>query len=254
MKKYAMLSSLLLVGLFVFSGCNKNATKVEDDPDALDGTAALMASEVSAMDAAAFDFSNIGASTAKAYSGQSIPDTVNMDVIILPWQQQNTYCWVRRAQVTYASGARERIDSVWFFDANGQLIEGRPSLAEVDSIVHHRNMIRIRQGHEANIRLAMTLKLHKTELDTYCIKNGTIVGTCAGVEFKNAAVTNVIRYREEGFWLFPEAGKIYIDKILRTISIQFQPNGQAIATVTRKRDGKTTHIQINISTGAEVQQ
>lgn len=250
LKKLTLTAACL--GLFAYSGCNRNATAPEAEDIGLDGDAGLVASEVSAMDGAAFDFAGMAVTAPKAFTGPTAdPETV--EVVIVRWHFDATSsAWTRQATATYENGERTRYDTVWFYGADGLVLTtDKPTRVEVDSVYHKRTVVRTRNGGEAEINMAMHISVVKTATDTYAVKNGTMEGTYAGTAFKTGTVTNVTRYFENGIWLFPESGTIYIDRPLKTILIEYKGNGAATATITRKRDEATKVINISVSDGTE---
>jgi len=248
-------AAVILSGLFVIiTGCAR-ATQ-PDDFDAKDGNAGFMATELNDMSNTSLGALETG-SLGKAAVNSA--ETLNVEYVLSRWQplDADSSCWVRHAQITYPAGTRDRYDTAWFYGAGG--IVKSPRLATVDSVVHKRYVTNVRGGMEIAHTAEMHIVLVKTAGDTHAVKNGTIVGTFNGVQYRTCTVTNVKRYRTAGAWdRFPSEGVIFIDKdaILarrsRTITITFTGNNTAQVEVKRKTDGKTYIVNVNLLDGSEI--
>jgi hypothetical protein len=249
MKKLAIVFTTLL-GIALLSGCRINNP---DDPfgDAMDGSGGFVASELNSMGSDAGELLS-PATTAKM---SATPETLYIDKVIVPWAYDAAAgCWTRSVEVTYDNGTRVRYDTVWFKDANNLAVQ-TPSMAMVTSYGHVRS-VTAKFSNLFAFRWEMNVAIMKTATDTTFVFNGGGTGSFNGDVFRSTTVTNVTRQ-----WLrsslphlqFPSDGTIRIDRLLRTISVVFNGNGSATATVTRKKDNKTVVYSIQVQTGRESQ-
>ncbi|MFH1761047.1 MAG: hypothetical protein ABIA63_08090 [bacterium] len=234
-----------ITAVLIYVGCGNRS--LDADFAGSDGNSGFIASEVNDMGNAALD--QLSAGLGKVLSADQ--DTYYVDVEINPWHKIEPGIWAREANANFPQGQRNRKDTVYFYNSAGELAE-KPTLATVDSVVHNRSVIRARNGNEVEISLHMEIVINKNTGDTTSVKNGSIKGFYNNIQFRSSIIKDVTRKREQGKWnKFPESGSISIDRPLRSIEIEFKGNGQATATVTRKRDSRAVVVNIDVNTGEE---
>jgi len=242
MKRASLFSALALAAV-VFSGCNLFGPT--DDFRANDGNAGTVA----------YELNDVGNAGLEIFTGETraLDDTININITVIPWQY-NDACgaWVRTATGTIETGTVGRYDTVWLYDANNQAVK-IPSLATVSHFKHVRSVVG-NYNHTFDYRYVMNVDIVKGT-DTVFVFNGTLDGTFDGQKVETTVITNVKRRLVQTLLgkalSFPYEGTISIDRPYRTIYIEFLGTNLARATVTRKSDGKTWIITINITTGAE---
>jgi hypothetical protein len=254
-----------LAALAFLTNCNRNPAK-DGFADGLDGSAAFMATELSDMNSAAFPSSN-----SALHKSAFMNDSITIETNIVRRWEPSLNAIVRTATATNSKGGtRERTDTLYFYH-NGALItdSSQLSFANIDSIVHIRHTVKTTiNGVSIDLYGAMTTSIVKGA-DTLAVRNGTLVGTWDGTEKINGGwlagriftgsrqVTNLTWERANGAWdHFPVSGTIDIDRPLKTIHIVFsssETTRTATATVTRKRDGETKTIIIDLLTGEETE-
>jgi hypothetical protein len=249
MKKLAIVLTGL-VGIALLSGCRINNP---NDPfgDAMDGSGGFVASDLTSMGSDAGDLLSPAASAKMS----ATPETLYIIKVIVPWAYDAVAgCWTRSAETTYENGTRVRCDTVWFKDANNLAVH-TPSMATVASYRHVRS-VTAKFSNLFAFRWEMNVAIMKNASDTTFVFNGGGTGSFNGDVFRSTTVTNVTSQ-----WLrssiphmqFPSGGTIRIDRLLRTINVVFNGNGNATATVTRKKDNKTVVYNIQVQTGRESQ-
>ncbi len=247
--KSSIFMCLAALPLIALTGCNFSPLQTEnDDPQITveDGNAGSASLELQDMGDAAMELWN--------GTRESMQDTINIDITIIPWKYNATVeGWVREAKGTLDGGEVTRYDTLWFYDASGaaQMI---PSMATTASYRHVRS-VNGTYNNTFTYRYEMNVVLEKGATDTVFVFNGTINGEFNGESVDNTVISNVKRklihlpFR----WLaFPHEGTIAIDRPFKTVYIEFGGAQTAKVTVTRKSDGKTWVYTINIVTGRAV--
>jgi hypothetical protein len=234
--------SVALLAL-VLCGCSKN----DDDFNYSDGTAGFVASEIASMNS-----STMSAMDAALFRTSAIDDTI--EIIVTPWHLDvASQTFIREATQTYSTGQRHRVDTLYVYDNDSTLITSGLSIATVKYLHHARHVTMTNGENSAIVDLSMDVVIHKETADTFAVRNGRIDGSYNGDEFTSTrTVTNVSWRYENGYWnLWPYAGTIDIDRPLRTINISFDGDYTCTITVTRKRDGESKTIIVNLITGEE---
>jgi hypothetical protein len=253
--KSSAVALAVLVGL-TLAGCG---LRNDDEFDAKDGNAGFMASEVSAM--SEFALNNIQApGTAKAAAPAA--DTITVEISIVQWHYDaNAQAWVRSVSATFPNGTRTRLDTIYFKDSTNTALTSSPALVNTRSLRHVRSVVLQNTNNSNNVTINFEMNVVLTRSangDTLiATKNGSSVGTFNDETFRTVTITNVVRkrYADSGagykYWHFPASGTIFVDRPLRTVEVEYTGSGTATATVTRKKDEKTTIVQINVLTGTE---
>lgn len=234
----AMVSALLA---FSLSGCELNplaAKKAEASLD-LNGEAALLVQEMQHMSAVS------GSNTVAAKTSAGVPDTEYVYKDITPSTYDSSCaCRIRTETIKTDEGNdRERIDSIFYKDANGNPLHYR-NFEKLKSVHHVRRITHKNGGKEAQIRIVtdMTVAIGSDTTGTW---NGTISGSYDGEEFKTGTISNVVRKFTNGHWDYPESGTVSVDRPKYTHQILFLGDGRAKATRTEKKTGNTTVIMID---------
>ncbi len=237
---------LIAVTLIAFTGCNFSPLQSDDDNSqftADDGNAGTASLELNDMGDAAMEL--------WGSARESLQDTVNIDITIIPWKYDAAVGgWIRAAEGTFEGGEVTRYDTLWFYDVSGNT-EMVPSMETTASYRHVRTV----SGtyiNPFNYRYEMNVTIEKGASDTVFVFNGFINGEFNGESVDSTVISNVKRrlihlpFR----WLsFPFEGTILVDRPFRTVYIEFGGAQTAKVTVTRKSDGKTWVYTINIVTG-----
>jgi hypothetical protein len=243
--KHSSLLCACAAALIVFSGCNLFGPS--EDFRANDGNAGTIS----------YELNDVGNAGLEIFSGQtrstSLDDTININITVIPWHYNDTCdAWVRTATGTIETGTVGRYDTVWLYDANNQPVI-IPSLA---TVTHFRQVRSVNgtYNHTFAYRYEMNVDIVKGT-DTVFVFNGTLDGTFDGEKVETTVISNVKRRLIKTvlgpILSFPYEGTISIDRPYRTIYIEFLGTNLARATITRKSDGKTWIITINITTGTE---
>ena len=264
MKGVKLIGVTVLAGLMIIAGCRWSPNEPRDLLS--DGTAGYVSQELADMGNGA-EFGNFTATTAKVAAGSAALDSgkIQYDFTATVEVTRRVYdsltgWWVRSVKVS-ASDGRHIIkdDSIRFYDTNNNSVK-HPDWETTAGFTHVRHAERHGYVNTWQVDLEMTVVLNKT--DSTGTWNGSIIGTLNGEAItrnSNTSIIDVVRKREhiadgwKGYWEFPSAGTINIDRPLKTISITFTGNGSATATITRKSDNKTKTITITVSSGTETE-
>jgi hypothetical protein len=235
---YKCMLTMGLAGMLLFS-CGKNPAS--DKFNAKDGNAAFMATEVQDMNNVAED---------NGLHKAAMPESTIGEITLKPWHYDSlSHAFIRTVSAIYANDTRTRVDTVWYYGANGLL--SSPNLAAVDSFKHVRNVIVSNGIHTANIDFVMYGVVDKSNpSDIIVTRNGSSIGSFDGEVFRTVTITNVVRHRINGIGQFPVSGNIFIDRPFRTIDVDFTGNDTATVMVTKKLNKKTyTFKVINMTNG-----
>lgn len=252
MKKLNRMGVLFLGLIVAMTGCKKNPATSNDNFS--DGTAGYVSQEIADMGNSA-EFGLSGGQAKAVALAAVAADTIrySLQVTRRSWAYNATSgWWVREIEVTLNDGRKiTKIDSIQFRDSNANSIQ-HPTWAAITGWVHYRHVERVGLLATHNMDFSMTVTLSKGT-DTTAIWNGNITGKLNGEQLSSTTVSDVVRQRAPGYWIFPSSGNITMDRPLRTIVIDFTGNGNATATITRKSDNRTKIITINVSTGEETE-
>jgi hypothetical protein len=241
------LRSLALAGacaftLTAFTGCMTNEEKKSDYSS--DGQAAYMTSETDQMGQV---YGQISGGAAEKTSALDI--VITGELVVEPFAYKTDCgCFVRQASYSGMQGyERDRLDSVRLFDTAGAPMDKfRP--AQVGKIIHSRNVTKSKNGKQADIRFDITIVI-KNESGVPGIRkgvwNGTMTGSYNGQEFKNGAMTNVVRKWENGRFHFPEAGTIELSRPVFDFLAEFLGDGKAKITIKNKVNKKVHVIWVD---------
>jgi hypothetical protein len=157
---------------------------------------------------------------------------------------------VRKANYVGARGfERERRDSIWLLDAQGNNLGDsafRPSLA--GRVVHNRHVVKAMNGHQVDVHFNTVMDWRVGGSERVGVWNGTITGTFRGVEFKKTEIKDVVRPMIlPGRFGFPISGSIHAERWIFTIDLVFEGGGNATATITNTRNGNVHIVKIKRS-------
>lgn len=243
--KTSLVSLIVSVMLITFTGCF--LFRPTDEFRAQDGNAGTASMELSDMGDAAMEF--FGGKTRTTIED----DTVYIDITIIPWRYEaGCEGWVREAHGTTEEGNVHRYDTVWFYDANSNLLPA----PTIETLSHYKHVRSVNGSYYGTFdyRYVMDVNIEKGA-DTVFVFNGNIIGNYNGETFNTTQITNVKRkVVHTGIFTylsFPYEGTISIDRPDRTVFIEFGGQNTATVIVTRKSDGKTWVFKVNVITGTE---
>jgi hypothetical protein len=173
-------------------------------------------------------------------------DTIYYDWNIVPYTY-DAGCggYIRTATFTCSDGyERIRVDTVIFRDENGAALQN-PTLLNVSTVSHVRNVKRTTGGNELDVRIVMNSTISRSPEITH-VKNGTISGTYNGETIATGSVTAVTRAFENGRWQFPRSGQIMVDFPRRSYEANFLGDGDAELIITNEATDKTRVIRIHV--------
>lgn len=230
--------------LITFSGCFLFGPN--DNFLAQDGNAGTVSLELSDMGDATME---IFGGTARG----STDDTVVVDITVKPWEYSDA-CqgWVREAIGTIEGDSITRYDTIWFYDANNNLL----ALPTMETLSHYTHVRSVNGKYYTTFdyRFVMNVSIEKGA-DTVFTFNGNITGKFDGEVLHTVDITNVKRrVVHTGIFTYlsyPYEGTISIDRPYRTIFIEFGGDYTAQVIVIRKSDGKTWIFRVNVITGVE---
>jgi hypothetical protein len=236
-----VMCAVVVAGMaLMLPGCGLNSPTEADHSQA---AAQLASDEVSNM---GVDAGNVmsGVGLGKMVAGTA--DTSYIDWHVTPYRLDTaSVCYVRTATFSTSAGyERTRIDTITFFDANGNKL-AHPTIATVSTIHHVRHVEHSNGGEVMNVVFDMTSVLTKGT-DTTMVKNGTMTGTYAGDAVSSGSMVNVTRKYTNGHWQFPESGTVSATFPRFTFSIVYLGAGQATATLTNTVKNKTTIVNIQV--------
>ncbi len=255
MGKCIMSATAVIAFLFLFFACSKSTEP--DSFNAKDGTASFIATEINDMGVSVM-------------GSTSLPAKAQTEAVTVTWVREWSYnpekkVFVREVNVTYPSGTRNRVDSVWFMgnsvtDTLGSvgLSVIRPSLESVGFIKHKRTSGYIWNDITADLDLDMFIEIDKTAPDTTVTKSGKIERSRNARVLDqtwSADINGVKRIYSGGSWSLPVEGTVNIVRtatnerigrtVNRTLSITFQSDSTATVAAVRNRDGATVNFTID---------
>lgn len=251
-KVTAVLLGTALVALFF--GCDVNPSKVENENfQVSDGNAGSIALEINAM--GNVTLGALGLPIADNPQRSPYEDTLDLTLDIEPWHYDSVLkSWLRSEIAAGMNMEFKRYDTVTFYDEANEPVK-IPKLSTLGKYRHIRASEGFLKKSFKN-RYDMTVTIEKGTTDTCFIWNGSVSGTY-GTYQHSTTVTDVKRKLMHVantplcYLSYPQSGTIFIDLPYKTISIEFNGGLTAKATITRKSDGKTWVVVINILTGKE---
>lgn len=239
----------LMLSLAVFSMYGCNPLQRKDSSDYRDGSAGQVTAEVYSMEA---DVLALISSSELAKSASPQTEEINIDVVVIPWHYDETVNgWVRETTADLKHGERNRLDTVWFYDAGGALLN-EPTSSTIYSFRHVRSVTFTGQNNW-NHHFEITTYVDRSSDGVVFVRNGEMRGAYNGETHRSVSIQNVrTEYDDFGSGpRWPSAGKILLERVLWTADITFNGSLNATVNVTRKRSGETRTYNINIETANE---
>lgn len=240
------------VSLVTLTGCdlslNPNKHTNEQPPQSANATANTVANGLAQLGDASVEQFNL--SEAQRAAGDTI--VININGVIVRWHYDSALqAWIREAKWKVNADSIACYDSVRFLDQNNQGMK-IPTLAATAKLQHFRTVVGSYQTVPYNYRYAMNVDIDKSTKDTFFVFNGSLTGTYNNENINTTVITDVKR-KLDRFPVthldYPVSGTIDIDVPQYTIHITFGGSNTVQAVITRKSDGKTwiINVQIQIS-------
>lgn len=187
------------------------------------------------------------------------PDTLPGETLLEPLTYHpECTCYVRRATYTGEVGyARDRTDTVYFFDSAGAAITGDMTTAKAFTVRHKRHVVSSVGDRDADIVFDVTGNILRdsvpmidtvTMTDTSMISsiwNGTISGTFNGQAIQNGIIDSVVRPWKDTAFSYPESGRISLEGEQADLLIEFQPDSTADVTINSHRNGEVYNLTVD---------
>ncbi len=243
MKNFWKICAVAMLFALALTGCDKSD---DDNFDYSDGSAGFIASELATVNSAM-----LGAMTA-TFATVSMP-TDTGEVIVTPWHlEPSIQGFVREANAVYGTSTRNRVDTLYFYDADSTKLTSALTIGNVKYVSHLRKTTVTSGENIVQITMNISSQIDKST-DTTITRNGTVSGTYNDTPLATSStISNVIWRYSSGTWLtWPISGTVTVDRPLRLVEIVFTGSNTAQVTVTRKATGESRTITVRLDTGAE---